>query len=202
MRRQPRVMTVFGTRPEAIKLAPVIQQLESSDLLGSVTVVTGQHREMLDQVNEVFRIAPDHDLDVMCHGQPLGQIFGRVMDGLDKILEADRPDAVLVQGDTSTATAAAVAAFYRQVPVVHLEAGLRSGDLMSPFPEEAHRKLVSQVADSTNTRSRPSSCSDHEDGASSTCSHSTPNAMREKSSRTTPTRKGRAEGRCGGVHGS
>ncbi|PUB32361.1 UDP-N-acetylglucosamine 2-epimerase (non-hydrolysing) [Promicromonospora sp. AC04] len=143
---RPLVMTIYGTRPEAIKVAPVITALEADDRFDSLTVVTGQHREMLDQVNDVFGIVPDHDLDVMSHGQTLGQIFARVMSRLDPILEARRPDAVIVQGDTSTSTAAALAAFYRQIPVVHLEAGLRSGDIASPFPEEANRKITSQIA--------------------------------------------------------
>lgn len=143
---RPLVMTVYGTRPEAIKVAPVITALETDDRFDSLTVVTGQHREMLDQVNDVFGIVPDHDLDIMSHGQTLGQIFARVMSRLDPILEARRPDAVIVQGDTSTSTAAALAAFYRQIPVVHLEAGLRSGDILSPFPEEANRKITSQIA--------------------------------------------------------
>ena len=143
---RPLVMTIYGTRPEAIKVAPVIMALEADDRFDSLTVVTGQHREMLDQVNDVFGIVPDHDLDIMSHGQTLGQIFARVMSRLDPILEARRPDAVIVQGDTSTSTAAALAAFYRQIPVVHLEAGLRSGDIMSPFPEEANRKITSQIA--------------------------------------------------------
>ncbi|MEV0891286.1 UDP-N-acetylglucosamine 2-epimerase (non-hydrolyzing) [Promicromonospora sp. MEB111] len=139
-------MTVYGTRPEAIKVAPVIKALEASEEFDSVTVVTGQHREMLDQVNEIFGIVPDHDLDIMSHGQTLAQIFARVMERLDPILAELKPDAVVVQGDTSTSTAAALAAFYRQIPVVHLEAGLRSGDIMSPFPEEANRKITSQIA--------------------------------------------------------
>lgn len=143
---RPLVMTIYGTRPEAIKVAPVITALETDDRFDSLTVVTGQHREMLDQVNDVFGIVPDHDLDIMSHGQTLGEIFARVMARLDPILEARRPDAVIVQGDTSTSTAAALAAFYRQIPVVHLEAGLRSGDIMSPFPEEANRKITSQIA--------------------------------------------------------
>jgi UDP-N-acetylglucosamine 2-epimerase (non-hydrolysing) len=139
-------MTIYGTRPEAIKVAPVIAALEADERFDSLTVVTGQHREMLDQVNEVFGIVPDHDLDIMSHGQTLGEIFARVMTLLDPILEQRRPDAVIVQGDTSTSTAAALAAFYRQIPVIHLEAGLRSGDIMSPFPEEANRKITSQIA--------------------------------------------------------
>ncbi|UCN16575.1 UDP-N-acetylglucosamine 2-epimerase (non-hydrolyzing) [Cellulomonas iranensis] len=139
-------MTVYGTRPEAIKCAPLVKAIEASDDLDGVVVVTGQHREMLDQVNALFEITPDHDLDVMSHGQTLAQIFSRVLDGLDPILAAERPDAVVVQGDTTTSTAAALAAFYRQIPVVHLEAGLRSGDLASPFPEEGNRKITSQIA--------------------------------------------------------
>lgn len=143
---RPRIMTVYGTRPEAIKVAPVIKALEESDVLDSVTVVTGQHREMLDQVNEIFDITPDHDLDIFEHGASLSQIVARVLERLDPVLEAERPAAVVVQGDTSTSTAAALAAFHRQIPVVHLEAGLRSGDILSPFPEEANRKITSQIA--------------------------------------------------------
>lgn len=139
-------MTVYGTRPEAIKVAPVITALEADDRFDSLAVVTGQHREMLDQVNRVFGIVPDHDLDIMSHGQTLTQIFARVMERLDPILAEVRPDAVIVQGDTSTSAAAALAAFYRQIPVIHLEAGLRSGDILSPFPEEANRKITSQIA--------------------------------------------------------
>ena len=141
-----RIMTVYGTRPEAIKVAPVIKALEESPDFEPVTVVTGQHREMLDQVNELFRIVPDHDLDIMSHGQTLAQIFARVIEGLDPILEKEEPTAVIVQGDTSTSTAAALAAIYRQIPVVHLEAGLRSGNIRSPFPEEANRKITTQIA--------------------------------------------------------
>ncbi|WP_228087781.1 non-hydrolyzing UDP-N-acetylglucosamine 2-epimerase [Cellulosimicrobium cellulans] len=141
-----RIMTVYGTRPEAIKVAPVIRALEESPDFESVTVVTGQHREMLDQVNELFGIVPDHDLDIMSHGQTLAQIFARVIEGLDPILVEEKPTAVIVQGDTSTSTAAALAAFYRQIPVVHLEAGLRSGNIQSPFPEEANRKITTQIA--------------------------------------------------------
>ncbi|RMI12599.1 UDP-N-acetylglucosamine 2-epimerase (non-hydrolyzing) [Cellulomonas triticagri] len=139
-------MTVYGTRPEAIKCAPVVQALAASPDFEGITVVTGQHREMLDQVNELFGIVPDHDLDVMSHGQTLSGIFARVLDGLDPLLVSEQPDAVVVQGDTTTSTAAALAAFYRGIPVVHLEAGLRSGDLASPFPEEGNRRLTSQIA--------------------------------------------------------
>ena len=143
---RPRVMVVYGTRPEAIKCAPLVKALQAAPDLDSTTVVTGQHREMLDQVDRLFAIVPDHDLDIMAHGQTLAGVFGRVLSGVDALLAADPPDAVVVQGDTTTSTAAALAAFYRQVPVVHLEAGLRSGDLASPFPEEANRKITTQVA--------------------------------------------------------
>jgi UDP-N-acetylglucosamine 2-epimerase (non-hydrolysing) len=139
-------MTVYGTRPEAIKVAPVVRALAASGVLRSTTVVTGQHREMLDEVNALFGIAPDHDLDIMRHGQTLAEITARVLDGLDPLLDAVRPDAVMVQGDTTTSTAAALAAFYRWIPVVHLEAGLRSHDIASPFPEEANRRITSQLA--------------------------------------------------------
>lgn len=140
------VMVVYGTRPEAIKVAPVIKALEQSHDLQPIVVVTAQHREMLDQVNEVFGISPDFDLNLMSHGQTLNQIAGSVISEIDHVLVSLQPDAVLVQGDTTTVMSAAIAAFNREVPVVHLEAGLRSGDISSPFPEEGNRKLVSQVA--------------------------------------------------------
>src|SRR5665647_272104 len=143
---KPVVMTVYGTRPEAIKVAPVIQAIEAGSPFQGITVVTGQHREMLDQVNELFGIVPDYDLDILQHGQTLAGITSRVLEGLDPILEATKPDAVMVQGDTTTSTAEALAAFYRQIPVVHLEAGLRSHDITSPFPEEANRKITTQIA--------------------------------------------------------
>lgn len=140
-----RVMTVYGTRPEAIKVAPLIRTLQNAPNMASVTVVTGQHREMLDQVNQIFEIEPDHDLDVFSHGQTLAQITAKVLTRLDPLLDAERPDAVVIQGDTTTSMAAAMAAFYKGIPVVHLEAGLRSGDILSPYPEEANRKITSQI---------------------------------------------------------
>ncbi|MGE9363692.1 non-hydrolyzing UDP-N-acetylglucosamine 2-epimerase [Isoptericola nanjingensis] len=139
-------MTVYGTRPEAIKVAPVIKALEASEMLDSVTVVTGQHREMLDQVNRTFEIGPDHDLDIFEHGASLSMIVARVLERLDPVLVAEQPAAVVVQGDTSTSIAAALAAFHRGIPVVHVEAGLRSGNILSPFPEEANRKITSRIA--------------------------------------------------------
>lgn len=143
---RPLVMVVYGTRPEAIKVAPVVRALEAAEDFEVFTVVTAQHREMLDQVNHIFGIRPDADLDLMSHGQTLNQLAANVMREMDKVYEHIRPDAVLVQGDTTTVMAAAISAFNREIPVVHLEAGLRSGDIRSPFPEEANRKLVSQIA--------------------------------------------------------
>lgn len=142
----PSVMPIFGTRPEAIKMAPIITALRESAHVDCVVTVTGQHREMLDQVNELFQIVPDYDLDILQPGQSLSAIMTRTIDGLDKLFSAEKPDAVVVQGDTTTSTAAAIAAFYHRIPVVHVEAGLRSGDLLSPFPEEANRKITSQIA--------------------------------------------------------
>src|SRR5437870_8508230 len=139
-----RVMVIFGTRPEAIKLAPVLVALEESPLFEPVVVVTGQHREMLAQVLELFSITPDHDLGILEPRQRLTSVTTRALEGLEPLLEAERPDAVLVQGDTTTTFAGALAAFYRRVPVFHLEAGLRTDDLYSPYPEEANRQLTSR----------------------------------------------------------
>ncbi|SKB39298.1 UDP-N-Acetylglucosamine 2-epimerase [Arthrobacter sp. 31Cvi3.1E] len=139
-------MPIFGTRPEAIKMAPIVRALMESELFECVVTVTGQHREMLDQVNELFGITPDHDLNILQPGQSLTDIMTRTMSGLDSLFAAGKPDAVIVQGDTTTSTAGAIAAFYHGIPVVHVEAGLRSGNLLSPFPEEANRKITSQIA--------------------------------------------------------
>ncbi|QXQ08986.1 non-hydrolyzing UDP-N-acetylglucosamine 2-epimerase [Paeniglutamicibacter sp. Y32M11] len=141
-----KIMPIYGTRPEAIKVAPIVKALQNNDVFDCVVTVTGQHREMLDQVNAIFEITPDYDLDVIEPRQSLNGILVKTIKGLDEILERERPDAVVVQGDTTTSTAGAIAAFYRGIPVVHAEAGLRSGDLYSPFPEEANRKLTSQIA--------------------------------------------------------
>lgn len=141
-----RVMTIFGTRPEAIKVAPVIAQLQESPLFESIAVSTGQHREMLDQVTELFGIVPDLDLNIIAPRQTLVDVSARALQGVTEAIRRFRPDAVLVQGDTTTSTFAALAAFYERIPVVHLEAGLRTGDIYSPFPEEANRKITSQIA--------------------------------------------------------
>ncbi|MGY2746034.1 non-hydrolyzing UDP-N-acetylglucosamine 2-epimerase [Arthrobacter sp. UYCu723] len=142
----PSVMPIFGTRPEAIKMAPIVAALQESEHFDCVVTVTGQHREMLDQVNQLFGIVPDHDLNILQQRQSLSAIMTRTIDGLDKLFAANKPDVVIVQGDTTTSTAGAIAAFYHGIPVVHVEAGLRSGDLFSPFPEEANRKITSQIA--------------------------------------------------------
>ncbi|MFJ2617904.1 non-hydrolyzing UDP-N-acetylglucosamine 2-epimerase [Glutamicibacter sp. NPDC087344] len=141
-----KIMPIYGTRPEAIKVAPIVKALQASELFDCVVTVTGQHREMLDQVNTLFDIVPDHDLDIIEPRQTLNGILTKTIKGLDEVLDNEKPDAVIVQGDTTTSTAAALAAFYRGIPVVHAEAGLRSHDLYSPFPEEANRKLTSQLA--------------------------------------------------------
>lgn len=142
----PKIMTVYGTRPEAIKVAPVIKALEADPRFESVPVSTGQHREMLDQVNSQFGITPAFDLDIMRPGQSLNGIVARAIAGLDEIISDVEPDVIISQGDTSTAMASAIAGFNRGVRIVHLEAGLRTGNILSPFPEEANRRLIGQVA--------------------------------------------------------
>ena len=142
----PNVMLVYGTRPEAIKMAPLVKALERSSTLNPIVVVTGQHREMLDQVNELFDITPKHDLNVIQPRQTLPQLSVRALEGLSGLVSQERPDAVVVQGDTTTSFVAALAAFYEQVPVVHVEAGLRTHNRYSPYPEEINRRLTSQVA--------------------------------------------------------
>lgn len=143
---KPKVMTVYGTRPEAIKVAPVITAFAKDDRFETVVVSTGQHREMLEQVNYRFGITPDYDLGLMKPGQGLNELVSRAIAGLDPIIEDEQPDVIISQGDTSTAMAAALAGFHRGVKVVHLEAGLRTGNIFSPFPEEANRKIIGQVS--------------------------------------------------------
>jgi UDP-N-acetylglucosamine 2-epimerase (non-hydrolysing) len=137
------ILTVIGTRPEAIKLAPVIKAIEAQDRrFTSRVVVTAQHRDMLDQVLSLWDVRPDHDLDLMRSGQSLGELTSRAMDGLSAVIAAERPSWVIVQGDTSTAMAGALSAFYQGVPVGHVEAGLRTYDMHHPFPEELNRRVV------------------------------------------------------------
>lgn len=142
-----RTLTIAGTRPEAIKLAPVIQRLAGDSRFESRVCVTGQHRQMLDAVLQQFGIVPDHDLNIMRPNQKLADIAAATLSGLTPVLEAFRPDWVLVQGDTTTVMAAALAAFYRNVRIAHVEAGLRTYDIRSPFPEEANRRIADALAD-------------------------------------------------------
>lgn len=140
-------MSVFGTRPEAIKMAPLVKELARyPDRFRSVVCVTGQHRQMLDQVLHIFDIVPDYDLDIMQQGQDLYDVTSRVLLGMRRVLRECRPDIVLVHGDTTTSTAAALAAFYEQIPVGHVEAGLRTHDIYSPWPEEMNRQLTGRLA--------------------------------------------------------
>ncbi|HHT74273.1 MAG TPA: UDP-N-acetylglucosamine 2-epimerase (non-hydrolyzing) [Firmicutes bacterium] len=138
---------VFGTRPEAIKMAPVVLAMRQNPKWDVRVICTGQHREMLHQVLEVFQIRPDYDLDIMTHGQTLEDITTRVLQGVGEVFRNWHPDLVLVHGDTTTAFAAALAAFYAQVPIAHVEAGLRTADLGNPFPEEANRRLTDVLAE-------------------------------------------------------
>ena len=142
-----KVMTIFGTRPEAIKMAPLALELEKRENIEAICCVTAQHREMLDSVLEIFKLKPDYDLNIMQPRQTLSSITARCITGMDDVLDEAKPDLVLVHGDTSTTFAGALAAFYHQIPVGHVEAGLRTYDKWSPFPEEMNRKMVGSIAD-------------------------------------------------------
>ncbi|WP_322996990.1 non-hydrolyzing UDP-N-acetylglucosamine 2-epimerase [Castellaniella sp.] len=137
-----KVLSIFGTRPEAIKMAPLVQAIQQSPTLQSVVCVTGQHREMLNQVTSLFGLQANHDLHVMVPNQTLNGLFGRTLERLDTVLTTESPDLVLVHGDTTTACAAAMASFHRGIAVGHIEAGLRTGDLRQPFPEEMNRRVI------------------------------------------------------------
>ena len=142
-----KVMLVFGTRPEAIKMAPLVKEFQKhEDAFQTIVCVTGQHRQMLDQVLQLFGIVPDYDLNIMKQGQDLYDVTARVLTGLRDVLQEARPDVVLVHGDTTTSTAAALAAFYQQIPVGHVEAGLRTYNIYSPWPEEMNRQLTGRIA--------------------------------------------------------
>ena len=142
-----KIMLVFGTRPEAIKMAPLVKEFQKQkDTFETVVCVTGQHRQMLDQVLDLFEITPDYDLDIMKPGQDLYDVTARVLTGMREVLADARPDVVLVHGDTTTSTAAALAAFYQQIPVGHVEAGLRTHNIYSPWPEEMNRQITGRIA--------------------------------------------------------
>ncbi|MBC7293848.1 MAG: UDP-N-acetylglucosamine 2-epimerase (non-hydrolyzing), partial [Thermoleophilia bacterium] len=145
-RSNPTLFATFGTRPEAIKMAPVILELRKRGRLRLITCLTGQHREMLDQVVETFSLPVDYDLQVMRERQSLGHITRAVLKGLDPLLEKEKPDLVVVHGDTTTTFAAALAAFYHLIPVAHVEAGLRTDNMYSPYPEEMNRRLADRLA--------------------------------------------------------
>ena len=142
-----KILLVFGTRPEAIKMAPLVKKLQAmSEYFETIVCVTGQHREMLDQVLQIFDITPDYDLNIMKQGQDLYDVTSRVLLGMREVLKEVQPDMVLVHGDTTTSTAAALAAFYQQIPVGHVEAGLRTGNIYSPWPEEMNRLMTGRIA--------------------------------------------------------
>jgi UDP-N-acetylglucosamine 2-epimerase len=141
-----RIMTVFGTRPEAIKLAPLVREFQKSAGIEHTLCVTGQHRQMLDQVLQVFGLVPDYDINLMVPGQTLTHVTSSALEGVGRVLDEVKPEWLIVQGDTTTAFAAALAAFYRNVKVAHVEAGLRSGNMYSPWPEELNRRLISVIA--------------------------------------------------------
>lgn len=141
------MMLVFGTRPEAIKMAPLVKEFQKySKQFRTVVCVTGQHREMLDQVLRLFEIAPDYDLNIMKQGQDLYDVTSRVLLGMRNVFKEVLPDVVFVHGDTTTSTATALAAFYQQIPVAHIEAGLRTYNIYSPWPEEMNRQIIRAVA--------------------------------------------------------
>ena len=142
-----KVMTIFGTRPEAIKMAPLVKELESRKEIKSIVCVTAQHREMLDQVLNIFKIKPNYDLNIMKQGQSLSEITSRVLLGLEEVIKKEEPNIILVHGDTTTTFAGALAAFYNKVDIGHVEAGLRTYDKYSPFPEEANRIMVDRITD-------------------------------------------------------
>jgi UDP-N-acetylglucosamine 2-epimerase (non-hydrolysing) len=143
----PRILVIFGTRPEAIKLFPVVAALKAQGSLNVRTCVTAQHRGLLDQVLSIANLRPDIDLDLMEPGQTLDRLTARLLTGLGDVMDAEKPDRVIVQGDTATAMVGALAAYYRKVPVSHVEAGLRSGDIYQPWPEEVNRRIVAPIAD-------------------------------------------------------
>src|ERR1700682_4373396 len=166
MNKPPRIMIIFGTRPEAIKMVPIIRAFRAAGGVELRLAVTAQHREMLDQVLDTFGIAPDIDLNLMRQNQSLAKLTARILETLDSAYERENPDLVLVQGDTSTTFCASLAAFYRHIPVGHVEAGLRTYDYDAPWPEEANRVLTTHLADlhfAPTERSRANLVAEHVD---------------------------------------
>lgn len=142
-----KIVSIFGTRPEAIKMAPLVAALSQSEDVESIVCVTGQHRQMLDQVMNIFELKAHYDLAIMQPNQSLNEVFSRILSGVDNVLERERPDYVLVHGDTTTAAASAMAAFHRRIAIGHIEAGLRTGNLSQPFPEEMNRRVIDVMSD-------------------------------------------------------
>ena len=142
-----KILVIFGTRPEAIKLFPLVHALRHAPGIETRVCVTAQHREMLDQVMEFAGIVPDIDLDIMLGGQSLDTLTARLIESLGRVLDAEQPDRIIVQGDTATAMVGALTAYYRKIPVAHVEAGLRSGNIHHPWPEEVNRKVIGTIAD-------------------------------------------------------
>ena len=145
--KQIKVMTIFGTRPETIKMAPLVKELQQRTEIETIVCVTAQHREMLDQVLHAFKIVPDYDLNIMKPGQTLSDITSRALTGLEKVMKEAKPDIVLVHGDTTTTFAGALAAYYQQIKIGHVEAGLRTYNKYSPYPEEMNRQMVGIMSD-------------------------------------------------------
>lgn len=166
--RARRILVIFGTRPEAIKMAPVVAELRRRPELETFVCVTAQHREMLDQVLALFGVTPDFDLDIMQPGQSLESLTARILTSLGAVIDEVAPDRVLVHGDTTTSFAGALAAFYRRIPVGHVEAGLRTGDIMAPWPEEMNRRCVDSIADLLWAPTRPAADTLRREGAPET----------------------------------
>lgn len=172
-----KILTVFGTRPEAIKMAPLVLALQNDERFESSLCVTGQHREMLDQVLSLFQLTPNFDLNIMKPGQDLTDVTASILQGMKSVLVEVKPDLVLVHGDTATTFAATLAAYYQQIPVAHIEAGLRTGNLYSPWPEEANRKLTGALAELHFSPTRKSADNLLAEGVSESAVHITGNTV-------------------------
>lgn len=171
------IMLVFGTRPEAIKMSPLVKEFQKHTEINTIVCVTGQHREMLDQVLQIFEITPDYDLNIMKQGQDLYDVTARVLIGMRHVLKEVRPDVLLVHGDTTTSTAAALAAFYQQIPVGHVEAGLRTFNIYSPWPEEMNRQITGRIATYHFAPTQLSKRNLQDEGIDEQCIHVTGNTV-------------------------
>jgi UDP-N-acetylglucosamine 2-epimerase (non-hydrolysing) len=174
---RPKVLVVFGTRPEAIKMAPVVAALRETKGIETTIAVTAQHRQMLDQVLELFSIVPDEDLNVMTPGQVLSELFSKILEGMTQVLQRQQPQLVLVHGDTSTTLATALACYYQKIPVGHVEAGLRTGSIYSPWPEEVNRRLVAPLSSLHFSPTQLSAANLHREGIAEASIHVTGNTV-------------------------